>query len=471
MSNNPEMNANTRVAMDLSLQHEINQPLNVEYNNKLISCLSKYKPWDNSSDYKTVIHNINYANSVLSTYKGTKTDKRLIDFTIDDNKYTNVDLFNLYLQAINFNSKTQTEKTIEGLKKYLKEAETVSRFGTDKTPKPQTPIPEWMQTSSANINSSASKQETRPSSRTATRSASGPTTRSASGPAKNQFQHHINEFLINEPQRISELKRNVLQPLIEKQESLGCGRHALNNLLGMKLFSKTQGFPFGKINEIDENIDLSNFSLPINLQNLCKYMSIKEPSLFNNDVPCPYNENYLYSVLIYALNLIGYSVEEESINYYKQTSPEYHTIKIQLKDEDDPNFIGFLVNKEAFHWICYRKLTNGKYMKFDSLNHISSSVEFDDITKTIGENKIYKVKFTGKVINRGKIEDEEYKIEALKVSKKHDNSRIAFIDLLYNYSYNESKYITFEEIIAIMKKYDSIKTIEDKERFVNQYVF
>ena len=48
-----------------------------------------------------------------------------------------------------------------------------------------------------------------------------------------------NQSLENQfPKNFDELERNIDNNFIEAQESLGCGRHALNNLLGNKYFTK-----------------------------------------------------------------------------------------------------------------------------------------------------------------------------------------------------------------------------------------
>ena len=94
---------------------------------------------------------------------------------------------------------------------------------------------------------------------------------------------------------------------IESQESLGCGRHALNNLLMNKVFTKGS---FGKALNIGNMFSADKKSLkvklPIPLSEVCKYLT-NNCDYFGADY-CQDTENYDINVLKYALGIIGYYV-------------------------------------------------------------------------------------------------------------------------------------------------------------------
>jgi len=172
--------------------------------------------------------------------------------------------------------------------------------------------------------------------------------------------------------------------IFDSQEpgSLGCGRHALNNLFGNKYFIKDAS---GNITDLKEIV-----TPPVGLQDICKFLSTREPFDKKGDNFCPANENYDINVLAVALGVLGYSA----------TSPDRKWIT--EKNTDDKDIIGYIVNFGESHWVAFRKMQDGKYKLVDSLEKSSEkSEDLDDLKK---ENKdrivdVLQVKFEGKYVD------------------------------------------------------------------------
>ena len=148
----------------------------------------------------------------------------------------------------------------------------------------------------------------------------------AQGPVRNLCGTIIHNHVIN-------------NKFYETQESLGCGRHALNNLLGGKYFKK----------EGDYNPN----ELPISLQGLCRTMGAILTSRGVEGTHCPDNEFYDVTVLTAALNILGFKVS--------QNIPRE---KVESRDDT----YGFIVNKQVgAHWVALRK-EGDKYRFIDSMD-------------------------------------------------------------------------------------------------------
>ena len=135
----------------------------------------------------------------------------------------------------------------------------------------------------------------------------------------------------------------------QKQESAGCGRHALNNLLGGTYFmrgTENEGYIPGKY--------------PIPLQNLCITLGrILSKGGINREVTqCPSNEYYNLSVLIAGLNLLGFNTSQSiPRNEVKTTIDTY----------------GFLAN-DGGHWVSLRRTEGENYIFLDSLKSSTHGV-------------------------------------------------------------------------------------------------
>jgi hypothetical protein len=152
------------------------------------------------------------------------------------------------------------------------------------------------------------------------------------------------------PDRVPE--HNVNPNFFEKQESLGCGRHALNNLLGGKYFKK-EGLYVPGVN-------------PIPLDGLCQSLkssmqaiNASKGEVWNArriaEAECQDSENYDQNTLKAGLNILGFQVEADKGRAVTDSSRTY----------------GFLINtaRAGFHWVSLRKVNEG-YRYFDSMEAI-----------------------------------------------------------------------------------------------------
>jgi len=154
----------------------------------------------------------------------------------------------------------------------------------------------------------------------------------------------------------------------QKQDALGCGRHALNNLLGGAYFTgyKTEiddsPYKLDELKDIIENIS----DKQLNLHKLCKYLNIRESNTtgisenessttgISENESCPADENYNITVLMIALGLIGFEIN----NTFQLN--EDNANKDKAPDIDDPDVFGLLINIDKAHWVSVRKYETKK---------------------------------------------------------------------------------------------------------------
>ena len=151
----------------------------------------------------------------------------------------------------------------------------------------------------------------------------------------------------------------------ELHESAGCGRHALNNLLGGVNFIKEYS-PSGDITDISELPQK-----PVALQTICRYLQAKMTDT-QRPTECPDNEYYDQSVLEAGMRLFGYTSNYSTIYISKPASEgsprvrrDNTTIMREIDSLEDKNYIGFLVHFPG-HWTTIRKI-NGEFKYIDSL--------------------------------------------------------------------------------------------------------
>ena len=165
----------------------------------------------------------------------------------------------------------------------------------------------------------------------------------------------------------------------ETQQSLGCGRHALNNLFGTYYFTKDGD----DIN--DSNIDkfVANHGT-LSLQKLCNYLKIK---LSIREEYCPPNENYDLLVLKTAVNILGYET-----NTFKQKNDGSYD---GLNEEDR---VGFLGNNGGAHWVAFRRISNDNYHYIDSLIYPpdNRALTLDNIKAHNFGKTLMEIKWNGK---------------------------------------------------------------------------
>lgn len=172
----------------------------------------------------------------------------------------------------------------------------------------------------------------------------------------------------------------------QKQESLGCGRHAINNVIGKNAFTKFEML------EICDNI-----TKDIGAENKKDVCDIK-------------NEFYSPEVLINTLKTINVNGEMIYKSVDPKTGEEQMTIEYIKKrvneiEKDGNNVIGFVINAdENQHYYAMKKLNakssdavNAKYLKIDSLNSknnlsVFTMNEFGDIKTSKGVIILHKKK-------------------------------------------------------------------------------
>jgi hypothetical protein len=196
----------------------------------------------------------------------------------------------------------------------------------------------------------------------------------------------------------------------ESQENLGCGRHALNNLFGGKYFIATQE-PAYTLEEIKAaGINLST-QTPLDLQRLCKYLH--SIGLFtpgeNLETSCPPHENYDVTVLIAALQVCGFHV-----NDFPNPS--------EKAPEDDDTVLGYIINKGD---LAFNQLTK------EVQDEINTTIE--NTWKLISETAEFK-SLTDEEKEKYQIEYLEYSTRPPKIKHYVSARRIA----LDNYKYRDS---------------------------------
>ena len=138
----------------------------------------------------------------------------------------------------------------------------------------------------------------------------------------------------------------------EKQEGLGCGRHALNNLLGERIFVKgTQA----------EGVAFPPPAPPYSLQGICAMVS-NRLVLHGIREACLTSENYDVNTMVAALDYLGYRSEQIPPSYGIPEGKEYLGLLINLG----------VVQGKPKHWVALRfksRAPNGTvtYTLYDSL--------------------------------------------------------------------------------------------------------
>ena len=175
---------------------------------------------------------------------------------------------------------------------------------------------------------------------------------------------------------------------VESQQSLGCGRHALNNLLMKQVFIKgDKGNPAYQI-PFQNDQEIINYTDPIPLLNVCKYI-YKTCPYFPESLLCKDSEDYDISVLFYALGILGFEIKNEVRG---------NAIPNDYQIPTDDNFIGYLVNQGAGHWTTIRK-EGDKYRYVDSI-YPKIKIEYDiGMMKSKSDYFYYPVFQTNKTVN------------------------------------------------------------------------
>jgi hypothetical protein len=189
-----------------------------------------------------------------------------------------------------------------------------------------------------------------------------PASASASAPASALSYQQIKTKFIGNPRFFE-----------QQTDGNGCGRHALNNLFGDKVYTSD------KYNFYITDENINSFNLDINnmfpIQNLCRYLensyrnievSIAAAAINPDDTTCPADEMYDITVLQAAIGIMGYT----AIAVYNFRTPTY------IPPLDNPDFIGYIccdpINR---HWIAFKynfDTKNFKYINSVDIEYISN---------------------------------------------------------------------------------------------------
>jgi hypothetical protein len=140
---------------------------------------------------------------------------------------------------------------------------------------------------------------------------------------------------------------------LEEQDSLGCGRHALNNFFGKKIFIK-EAKPRLELNQTTfKRLGVKPYHENIPLQSICRYLSTF-PHFDDKGIPleCPDNENYDVNVIQQAFGVLGYTAFLPKVPV-----PRPLTDWKNIPAVDDPDVKGYFVNFSGpNHWVALRKI-------------------------------------------------------------------------------------------------------------------
>jgi len=139
---------------------------------------------------------------------------------------------------------------------------------------------------------------------------------------------------------------------IQLQESAGCGRHALNNLLGGTYFTKTGGaaYTFDDLEQLGRDISATT---PIDLQRICGYLQKSPKHTLDELDPCPASEYYNIEVLQFSLQIAGYKTDALYRN------KEEGLDSFQKFVNDTRGTLGYIINYNKGHWVALHKNTDG----------------------------------------------------------------------------------------------------------------
>ena len=220
----------------------------------------------------------------------------------------------------------------------------------------------------------------------------------------------------------------------ETQQNAGCGRHALNNLLGGTFFkSPITEDAFNKTDpytlvELKTAIGILNTSDPLDLQKLCKclnaiYPAKYCPSVDNGINCCQVAENYDQMVLRTALELIGFDVVPGGQGAVFGSDAKTFNSSVL-----DMNITGVLINPGG-HWTSARK-HKGEIYYMNSIN--TNPQESQSSNKIITTSEL-NVILTNTIVlvvgpyiaNSGKKDFIRLKIESIAKDVTDDNITIA----------------------------------------------
>jgi len=200
-----------------------------------------------------------------------------------------------------------------------------------------------------------------------------------------------------------------LQPVstpgfFEAQEGAGCGRHALNNLIGGLNFTR------GNSNVV---YDLGNPVKPVPLQSVCALLKTELPTL-----DCPDSENYDINVLRAGLNLYGYPVlQQENTLTWRQ----------------EPDDFGYVVNFGGGHWVALRKDTaTNKLLYINSIGGSNAGIPYDSIPAFLTDMQAQKRRIPGILVVKQRSTARIDPLETLRDVRLSAIQEVAAVDAVTN---------------------------------------
>ena len=286
---------------------------------------------------------------------------------------------------------------------------------------------------------------------------------------------------------------------------LGCGRHALNNLLGYTAFIEGLNFNIIGLRKLQllEQVPLSNVCA------LSKKIQFETRSSY-----CRIDEYYDAEVLKLGLAIKGFRTEEINLKgvVHDEHSVHYGEKVINIENEPEKNVIGYLINLPG-HWVSIKKFENSrtlyyynslssKYHEYENMtafykqyDYIKQVIKVYNEESTIMEyiNEISKhIKIGDEIANEDITEVETAKIKLKKMVMHHltklylnedmnettkskiaekltDTSSLETIDTIMKYMYDEEKRIKLFNYINLFlepfEQYDAKYIITNFEKY------
>jgi hypothetical protein len=161
-----------------------------------------------------------------------------------------------------------------------------------------------------------------------------------------------------------------------QNDSSSCGRRALNNLLGGKVYdASTAVYDSGATYALD---NVTQVIYPIDLHQLCHTLvpDISNARISTNETYCRRNEWHDINLLIAALQMAGYTATVQQTDILKNpTSPDHANATAELLcTPANTTLVGYVINHGKSHWVAVKKIGDA-YHYFDSMtpNRTTSS--------------------------------------------------------------------------------------------------
>ena len=220
----------------------------------------------------------------------------------------------------------------------------------------------------------------------------------------NKYNKLMMNYKLAPEYKLKELYINTPVICSKQDGALSCGRNALNNLFGKLYFSEPDEFlpayTEKEINSLIENISDTN---KFNLHRFCKYIeplyknplleakkdkksktSIEELRQAKLDMElCRLDENYNVTLLINALNILGY--ENIELNGKHNVLSVLLELDKYIINGKLSEILGMIINYHGSHWVCLQfDNINRKYYEKDSVNEVS--IIYNSLTEYINAN-------------------------------------------------------------------------------------